>query len=455
MVSALLGWVLAYGAPPGASKDAPAKVIEKVEVVPGELTVTVYSHSFAACHGPVDAWTYVTSGLARHKQAELVFTVARTPHQDEKQFPRDVLAFFRTVQSLAVEGRLVGVNDHTWWRDQGLAGDADIRAVVYASARPIAGIDLPHDALALIPFREDELSVAERQGHTRILLRLAARYRCFPFPQWFEPDRPSVFPPEMIEGSLLAKWTKDRKPNQLPGFHVLLEGDRLVLRIPRWQLQFLRGLSATDHFGAVFLADFDPTADSCVAYEPTVKARTVLVGPDGSLTKRRCGAFLVLEGGRGVPNTMRIVEDGFTVSVHDNNWTKLLAALKGGRPVMIPAGGDRPAVVVEWTDEPAAEHGRDGRAAGHRRQGGRRVLRRMAHQVHRLHRRPCPGRAAARHEEVNERARSRVEAGRRHPRGLSGSREGLQADGDRHQEGDGEVRLQVVRRATPLRSLRP
>src|SRR5882672_187833 len=95
----VLAWILlerslAFGAPPGGSGAVPAvKVVEKVEVVPHELTVAVYSHTFTACQGAVNAWTFVTDGLSRHGQAEMVFTVARTPQTDENRFPRDVLAF--------------------------------------------------------------------------------------------------------------------------------------------------------------------------------------------------------------------------------------------------------------------------------------------------------------------------------------------------------------------------
>src|SRR5215470_12677514 len=76
----LLGWSLAFGAPPDGSGDVPAvKVVEKVEVVPDDLTVTVYSHTFTACQGAVNAWTFVTEGLSRYGQAEMVFTETCSP----------------------------------------------------------------------------------------------------------------------------------------------------------------------------------------------------------------------------------------------------------------------------------------------------------------------------------------------------------------------------------------
>src|SRR5262245_12641464 len=89
----------------GASESAlPATV----ELVPGKLTARVVSHNLPVGSDTVPCWTYVSEGLARLGQDELVFTLRRRGAEAEGAFPPDPLMFFRQVHSLAEQGQIVG-----------------------------------------------------------------------------------------------------------------------------------------------------------------------------------------------------------------------------------------------------------------------------------------------------------------------------------------------------------
>jgi hypothetical protein len=60
-------------------------------VVPGELKCTVHLHDLDLIGGGVPCWSYVTDGLSRHGQREVIFTLVREPEERPERYPRDPL----------------------------------------------------------------------------------------------------------------------------------------------------------------------------------------------------------------------------------------------------------------------------------------------------------------------------------------------------------------------------
>ena len=80
--------------PPSPPLSNPLPVY--LEPVPDELAVRVYHHAVPTkAGGEVPCWSYVTDGLRRHGQQELVFTLRR--RSGETQIPQDPLDFFARV----------------------------------------------------------------------------------------------------------------------------------------------------------------------------------------------------------------------------------------------------------------------------------------------------------------------------------------------------------------------
>ena len=48
-----------------------------IELVPEELDLRVFRHQVDSLDGPVACWSYVTDGLRRHGQKDIVFTLRR------------------------------------------------------------------------------------------------------------------------------------------------------------------------------------------------------------------------------------------------------------------------------------------------------------------------------------------------------------------------------------------
>jgi len=90
-----------------------SKLLHTAEVVPGKLSVSVYSHEIETRDGMLRCWTYVSQGTERHGQREIVFTLRRTPEMELRGFPRELFDIFELIHGYAEKGELVSDGGYT------------------------------------------------------------------------------------------------------------------------------------------------------------------------------------------------------------------------------------------------------------------------------------------------------------------------------------------------------
>src|SRR5437763_13005485 len=78
-----------------------------IELIPEELDLRVFRHQIETSSGPVPCCSYVTDGLRRRGQKDVVFTLRRLPDEDEAAFPRDPLDYFQLMYQQACAGKSV------------------------------------------------------------------------------------------------------------------------------------------------------------------------------------------------------------------------------------------------------------------------------------------------------------------------------------------------------------
>src|SRR5579871_6245186 len=162
------------------------------EAVPDELAVRVYHHAvLTKAGGEVPCWSYVTDGLRRHGQQELVFTLRRRP--GESQIPQDPLDFFtRVYRQLGTGNKLEAGGFSRYRRPGGFLGRAGTVGLIYVPAAPMRGVnyaDRPLSALLLAP---GEVEWVAARGNYRVLSLLGQWQHHYPWPPWNERDRPAV-----------------------------------------------------------------------------------------------------------------------------------------------------------------------------------------------------------------------------------------------------------------------
>jgi hypothetical protein len=303
----------------GTKDTAPIDVPARVEVVPGQLSVNVFSHSIANVAGAF--WSFVTDGLIAHGQPELVVTLLR--RKDEPEVPRALLSFFAKVHELAQQGQYVRAGE---WTELGQAGflGPEIRGMGYAAARPIESVELPREALAGILLSSVEIEIAKAYGLYRVLARLGQASRAYPFPFWCDRDRANRVAAGADSASMLDKVARIRTR----GISLVAEDNTLKMRVVASAAKELE--QAFDQLppdvGFAFLTEPAEDADGWLVWVPG-QGEAAAITPEGSTGSRLTGYHLVL-----APNVdedrVLMGEDGFFMLMRAESWQRFKQALQ-------------------------------------------------------------------------------------------------------------------------------
>jgi hypothetical protein len=302
------------------------------------IAAGVAARVFAHDLGQVACFSYVTRGLARYGQAELVFTLRRAPGDGIERAPRDPLALLQTIAGFAERGQLVAEGGITELGPSGLFGRPQLRGVAYQRAWPMQGVELPDGCLAMIAVVAHEMDTIKQYGALRVLARLGAANRFFPTTPWCDPDRAPAMAPE--QQTILAGVAR----GSLPGVSAVLDGERVVVRIPR--ALPLPPLPPPEAALAI-LASLDANADACLVWTPGQQAPAA-ISPPGSRGARMSGCF-VLFVPQQADDAANVFEDGFACMLADASWARVRDALATRAAVTIPSRTGK-ALAIEWYD---------------------------------------------------------------------------------------------------------
>lgn len=316
------------------------------EVIAGELVVHIHRHELESRGEVIPCWSYVSEGLERHGQQEIVFTIRRRDREAEQPVPPDPLLFLQAVHGFAEQGRIVYAGGTTQFGERDLFG---FKGVLYLRAQRLAGVSLPPRALAGVLLTEPEVSVANRFSGTRVSSRLGHRYRRYPYPPWADRDRSSLAMPELNEPTLLAQLPVV----QLAGASAASTPDSgLTLRLRESSSRDLKGVLEQVPEGQPFALalEVDPRADGCLVWEGPTQSTPSAIAPEGSSGSRVCGCFLAFVSTPEAEDGMKIVEDGFALTLTPANWALILEAIQETRPTRVESAGS-PLFALEWVSD--------------------------------------------------------------------------------------------------------
>jgi len=336
------------------------KLLHTADLAGGGLSVAVWDHEIETRDGMLRCWTYVSRGMEKHGQREVVFTLRRTPDLELFGYPEEVFDLFVMIHGAAAEGRNVNDYGYTVF----LPGITLLRrtgdwGLMYLPAEPIEGIDLPPNALQAVLVRDYETKLIQHAFHYRVSTSMAGAYRYYPYPPWSDPDRPAMMTEERFGKSILSKvacrpasgitakveFEASLPEELLPGITegAAGPGSELVLTIDPYSASDLAAaLGEIPKKGVqAWLTDPDPDVNSRLYWNADSGSAIVLFPPSGPGSWMTGGFILLGRFGKGLEEKVSVFEDGFAVFLSSGSWNKLKKALDSAEPVVIPGQGER------------------------------------------------------------------------------------------------------------------
>jgi hypothetical protein len=323
------------------------------------VRVDVYEHTISAKAGPVPAWTYVSHGLAELGHEEIVLTVKRAA--DEAEPPTEPLGYYADVHRFARQKQIVTAGGRTIFGRDGFV-HPQARAVVYVRGIPLDGVPTPRSFLTGIVLTRGEIELAEREGQLRVLAHLGDSQRWFPTTPWLDRERPEL-PVVAASAAALTRPVsvaaiaaqsfvpRMRTRGNISGGSVVLERSdgqtRVILTLPRSDRAGLaQALSASDLALALTLG-LNPGADAIFVWAPGIRSHERAIVAGAAPGRRISGNFVIFSKGTG-EDTVKPMEDGFTVGMTPATSAKLAAAVAAGRSFEVSSPSL--SLLVAWTD---------------------------------------------------------------------------------------------------------
>jgi len=325
-------WVVRQAGAPDGPVEAPHHPSKRrVDLIPGDLSVDIYSHDVQAGTGPLACWSYVSSGLQKFGHPEVVFSLVKT--RGEAVAPELPLKLIRTIHRSAQGGTIL----HAGAVHRFPNGEFFGRHIVYIAAQPLPGVEIPNAAICAVLVTDDESRASTLFGATRVIARLGAAAGYYPCPPWSDRSRPGIPFDDVRRASILMN--VGPLPGMRSGCSVCQTKEGVVLSVDDESRKHLEGLinGTPDAFAFALQTAIDPFADGCFVWF-SGQTQPVAISPPGSTGQRICGAFLLITTGQD-ENTVRQAEDGFAIILTAASWRAMKIAVAKGESTRIDAAG--------------------------------------------------------------------------------------------------------------------
>ncbi|EEH45441.1 uncharacterized protein PADG_01591 [Paracoccidioides brasiliensis Pb18] len=289
-------------------------------VLPEEgVGVLIFYHTLQSMvSGEIYCWTYISEGLARVGQKEIVFTIRRKASEREDNFPTTPFQWIKFVYSAAKGGQTVDEFHRTDFHSPSFLDRSDFKWIVYCPAHSINNVPasyFPREWLQVIPLIAPEAEVAQRYGVMRALGHLGAQERYFPFPPWIDRGRQPCITMANMTGTM-----KDSLPSVIvTGINALKKGSEIVLYIPQRSASPLKEALAQFQLEHVFSLETTPhrDADSGLLWSNTdTEPRGYAAGTSNACMNLNYFAFCPCQES----NELKMIEDGFIFMITNSTW---------------------------------------------------------------------------------------------------------------------------------------
>ena len=331
--STVLNLALVMGSTAFAVAPAPEKYPIHKSLNDVGISVDIYLTHVLEADKDTPAWCYKTTGLSATGQKEMVVTVLKDANKPDEACPEEPIQFLGGIANSFKRGAFLSA---------GQVADLHGRAFLVPSMVGMLFVrtdvlpDVPgaSGCLSAVPITQEEISVADLVGSTRLLGALARQSRYFPCPLWCNRKRSSVFSlsdiAEMKEDPLIRGAGQTRSDASF-----MTEGKKCSLLIRAATAQKLGdAMLAKKNAGLRVSLAIDPRANAFLIWVPHGGAPFAVAEP-GSSGSKMSGQFLALIPEQKADKCVQI-QDGFALFATTETWNKLANALKDTQQLSIP-----------------------------------------------------------------------------------------------------------------------
>lgn len=326
-----------------------AKLLATLDAAVG-LKVKVYKHTLKLTARKPDAWSFVTDGLKAAGQQEMVLTVLQRQKEADDAYPKLPIKLFALIGQLAKDNKIVSVGGYTEFKNQGFLAP-QFKGLIYTPVSIAQGVPLPDDCIAVVPVTQEEMTVYQSAGPSRVMARLGRDARFFPFPTWCDRDRTSSFTPAEIREMEEDPVFRSAKA-QTYSLTAMQDKDKLSLRLTQKNSAMLLDLlKQLPKDTALRLAlGVDPRADSILVWESKANNNRSMIAPEGSAYDKIGITFIALLPGLQ-KNEILTGTDGCALMITADDFARFKKALEHTDQFELPMieGSALKDFVVDWT----------------------------------------------------------------------------------------------------------
>ncbi|KAI9771252.1 MAG: hypothetical protein M1839_002836 [Geoglossum umbratile] len=334
----------------------------------GQTTIQIWHHPMSSpTQGNFYCWTYVSHGLNRVNQPEVVFTIRQRPNESENDYPQAPFEWVKLVYGYAGSGlhlqlfepydfifedsvqivihRVVALDSARKWESMKNFGMLTHGIPIEIASLPAGA--LPKDRHHVVALTPNEAAVAREFGRTRVIGQVGLAARWFPYPPWIDRDRSDCCTMADQQGSVRVRG--------LPMMHIskfsaLKIHDTIVFKIPNDKERenafraVVRDSQLSQALG--FESSLHEDADSGLVWK-SGQTRPEAYGIDCQSMNRINLAFFIFCPQQDKDHCI-MVEDGYSLMLKDNTWKNIRSAIEGRREIVIPLA-DNMRFRLEWT----------------------------------------------------------------------------------------------------------
>jgi len=309
------------------------------QLIPGKLVAKIFYHTIITQNGEEKCLAYLTTGLKEVGQRELLFVLRNNDH--EYQVSEKPLNFFQQVYQLAASGRIVNRGEMSQFGKNDLLG---WKGVVYADVPENINKEIPTDTLAMVLLSLQEVQSIQKSGYMRVLSMLGKEKRFYPFPYWSDLNRINLPIEEVASKSIL---------NKVNGV-IRMSDATLTKHNNKVTLKLSKDLPASklpsevipNNISIAILPSLDKNTDGCLTWTFDKSFIDAIV-PNNSKGTKLGGCFLAI-----IPeqphNSTRITEDGFTMMLTNEYWTKFWESMIQKKDLVIVSANNQMSFSLEW-----------------------------------------------------------------------------------------------------------